>query len=157
MSAATVELVYATYAAWERGDIEWLVAHSDPDIEIVQPPELPDSKSYWGYAGVRDMFEDWPKQWDDFRVELLEVIDISDTQAISVTRHYLRAREMDLAQDFSYLHTLRNGKGIRFRDVPHAGGSSQSSVLRVGSTPALIDPGPPPLRPVEHRCGRRCR
>ncbi len=114
MSAATVELVYATYAAWERGDIEWLVAHSDPDIEIVQPTELPDSKSYWGYAGVRDMFEDWPKQWDDFRVELLEVIDISDTQAISVTRHYLRAREMDLAQDFSYLHTLRNGKGIRF-------------------------------------------
>lgn len=113
MSAANVELVHAAYAAWERGDIDWMVAHSDPDIEIFQPPEIPDSKSYRGYAGVREVYEDWPKQWDYFRMELLEVIDVSDTQVISVARHHLRARDLDLVQEFAYLHTFRDGKGIR--------------------------------------------
>ena len=113
MSQENVEAVREMYAAWERGDIDWIVEHSDPEVEIVQPPEVPDAKTYRGHAGVREAFEDWPKQWDEFRVELLDVIDVSDTQTISVTRHNLTARGIEMEQEVAYVHTSRDGLGIR--------------------------------------------
>ena len=114
MSSAIVELVREGFAAWERGDIDWIIEHSDPGIEIIQPREVPDSKSYRGHDGVHEAFEDWPMQWDEFRAELLDVIDVSDTQAVSVTRHYLRARGIEMEQEVSYVHTFRDGLGIRW-------------------------------------------
>ena len=123
MSQENVEPIREMYAAWGRADIEWLIERSDPEIEIIQPPEVPDSKTYRGHAGVREAFDDWPKQWDDFRVELLDVIDVSDAQTISVTRHYLRARGIDMEQEVAYVHTARDGlaraAGCRSRRCPH--------------------------------------
>ena len=114
MSQENVEAIREMCAAWGRGDIEWLIERSDPEIEIIQPPEVPDSKLYRGHAGVREAFEDWPTQWDEFRVELLDVIDVSDTQVISVSRHYLKARDIDIQQEVTYLHTrARDGLATR--------------------------------------------
>jgi ketosteroid isomerase-like protein len=113
MSQENVELVREGFAAWERGDIEAIIEFSDPEIEIIQPSEVPDSKSYRGHAGVREAFEDWPKQWEEFRAELLDVIDVSETQTISLTRHHLRARGIDMDQEVAYLYTFRDGLVIR--------------------------------------------
>ncbi|HEX3562375.1 MAG TPA: nuclear transport factor 2 family protein [Solirubrobacterales bacterium] len=114
MSRENVELVREGYAAWERGDIDGIVEGVTPDVEIVQPPEVPDSKTYRGKAGVVEAFADWPKQWDEFRAELLEVIDISDTKVVSVTRHYLRARDIDIEQEVAYVHTFRGDLIVRW-------------------------------------------
>jgi ketosteroid isomerase-like protein len=99
VSEENVEMVREGHAAWERGDIGRIVEGVDPHVEIVQPPEVPDSKTYRGKAGVIEAFADWPKQWDEFRAELLEVIDVSDTKTVSVTRHHLRARDIDVEQE----------------------------------------------------------
>ena len=109
MSQENVELVREGYAAWERGDIDRIVELSAPDVEIVQPSEVPDSKTYLGKTGVVEAFADWPKQWDEFRSELLEVIDVSDTKAVSVVRQYLRARDIDMEHEMASVHTLRDG------------------------------------------------
>jgi uncharacterized protein len=114
MTQENVELVRAGYAAWERGDLDVIVERADPEIEIVQPPEVPDAKTYRGKAGVIEAFADWPKQWDEFRAELMEVIDVSDTKAVSVARHYLRARGMDVEQEVAYVHTFRDGLVVRW-------------------------------------------
>jgi hypothetical protein len=114
MSEENLELVRAGYAAWERGDIESIVEGADPEIEIVQPPEVPDAKSYRGKEGVIEAFADWPKQWDEFHAELVEVIDVSDTKAISVARHHLRARGMEVEQEVAYVHTFRDGLVVRW-------------------------------------------
>lgn len=135
MSDHNIELVRQSYAAWGRGDIGWFVEHCDPEIEIVQPPEFPDSKSYRGHAGLREAFEDWPKQWDEFRVELLEVIDVSDTKAISVSRHYLRARGIEMEQEVAYVHTFRNGLGIRWEHF-----LSRDQALRAARAEGLTAP-----------------
>jgi ketosteroid isomerase-like protein len=113
MSQENVAMVRGGFAAWERGDIEAIIEFSDPEIEIIQPPEVPDSKSYRGHAGVREAFEDWPKQWEEFRAELLDVVDVSETQTISTTRHHLRARGIDIDQEVAYLYTFRDGLVIR--------------------------------------------
>lgn len=91
MSADQVELVRAVYAAWERDDIAFILEHSDPEIVIVQPPEVPDAKSYRGHEGVVQSFQDWPSQWEEFRAELIEVIDVDEDRVISVNRQNPRS------------------------------------------------------------------
>lgn len=108
-----MELVQHFYAAWERGDMEWILDHSDPEIEIVQPPEVPDAKSYRGREGVLQSFEDWPKQWEEFRAELIQTIDVDEDRVISVNRQYLRARDIDLKEELAFLHTMQDGRLTR--------------------------------------------
>ena len=51
----------------------------------IEPPELPDAKSYRGHDGVVEALGDWPSQWDEFRAEILEVIDGGET-VVQLTR-----------------------------------------------------------------------
>ncbi len=82
MTRETVQLVRLLWDAYARGDVEAMQGLSRPDIVIVQPPETPDSKSYEGHAGVVEAIDDWPRQWEDFRLEVVEVIDASDSQGL---------------------------------------------------------------------------
>jgi ketosteroid isomerase-like protein len=113
MSEENVEVVRQAYAAWERGDIQAIVHLCDPEIVIVQPPEVPDSKSYQGHQGVIATFEDWPKQWDEFEARLGEVIDVDERHVVSVCSQSLGAREMRLDLEAFFLHTLERGKHVR--------------------------------------------
>lgn len=94
------ERARASFDAWQRGDIEWLVANSSPEIVIRQPVELPDSKSYFGHEGVREAFADWPKQWESFEITEWKPHRVDTPNAIVVeTSQHLRARgglEFDL-------------------------------------------------------------
>jgi ketosteroid isomerase-like protein len=63
---------------------------------------------------MSEALEDWPKQWDEFRVELVEVVDASDTQVISVGRHHVRARDMEMEQEVFNVHTFRGDLLIRW-------------------------------------------
>lgn len=113
MVADNVELVREMLAAWKRGDLQWLMDRSDPQIVIVQPPEVPDAKTYHGHQGLVEALEDWPSQWDHFEVELVDVIDVDEERLISVTRHRMEARDMEVEQEVTYLYTIKNGLGTR--------------------------------------------
>ena len=64
-----------------------------PDLVLVQSPEVPDAKTYEGPAALVEAMEDWPKQWEDFRMDLIEILDAGDEVAVSVTRHRGRERK----------------------------------------------------------------
>ena len=86
-----------------------------PDLELVQPPEVPDAKTYEGRGAIVEAMEDWPNQWEDFRMDLIEIIDVGDEVAVSVTRHRGRGRESGIEMDFEvfYVQKGRNGKLAR--------------------------------------------
>jgi ketosteroid isomerase-like protein len=115
MSEENVELVETLWDAFQRGDIDTMRGASRSDVVIVQPSELPDSKTYVGHEGVKEAVEDWPKQWDDFRFEVLEIIDISDSQVVSVTRHHGRGAVSGIEVNtiIAYIHTITDGKVAR--------------------------------------------
>ena len=113
MSEENVEIVRAQYAAWDKGDVPSIVDTCAPDVEIVQPAEVPDSKSYRGHEGVVVAFEDWPKQWDVFQVTLERVIDGPEDRVISVHSQHLEARGMNLDQEVAFVHTFNEGKMVR--------------------------------------------
>jgi ketosteroid isomerase-like protein len=101
------ELALESFGAWRRGDREWAIAHSSPDIVIQQPVGLPDARSYRGHQGIRDALDDWPQQWEAFDISDVDVVDESGDVAILFTRHHLRARgglefELDVWNVFAY-------------------------------------------------------
>lgn len=110
-----MELIKLGFDAFQRRDVEAMCEGSHADVVIVQPPEVPDSKIYEGHSGIAEAFEDWPSEWEDFRMDLLEVIDVSDTQVVSVARQHGRGAHSGIEMDFNvaYLHTLRDGKLAR--------------------------------------------
>jgi ketosteroid isomerase-like protein len=77
-----LEWLRGTIDAYLAGDLEWVLDHTDPNIEIVQPPELPDARSYHGHEGVIEALLDWPREWEDFRVEPRRVFTVADDQVI---------------------------------------------------------------------------
>ena len=115
MSQETVDLVKLGFEALLRGDVAAVQANTTRDVAIVQPPEVPDSKTYEGRAAILEMLEDWPRQWEDFRLDLVELSDVSDDTVVSVSRHRGRGRESGIEMDFQvfYVHRLRDRKLAR--------------------------------------------
>jgi ketosteroid isomerase-like protein len=88
MSQQNVDLVALGIEAFQQGNWELVQQNSHPD---------------------------WPSQWEDFKLELVELIDVDDDRVISVTRHHGRGAESGIEMDFTvaYLHTLRDSKLAR--------------------------------------------
>jgi ketosteroid isomerase-like protein len=115
MSQEWVDLVRLGFEAIERGDMAVFDGMTTEDLVLVQPPEVPDTKTYEGRDAIVESLEDWPKQWEDFRMDLIEIIDAGDEVAVSVTRHRGRGRESGIAMDFEvfYVQRGRDGKLAR--------------------------------------------
>ena len=108
-------MVERGFEAIREGDLDVFDEMSTPDLVMAQPPEVPDAKTYEGKDAVRKALDDWPTQWEDFRLDLLEVVGLDDDVALSVTRHRGRGRESGIEMDFEvfYVHWARDGKLAR--------------------------------------------
>ena len=115
MSQEWVDLVRLGFEAIERGDMAVYDGMTTEGLVLVQPPEVPDAKTYEGRGAIVESLEDWPKQWEDFRMDLIEIIDAGDEVAVSVTRHRGRGRESGIEMDFEvfYVQRGRNGRLAR--------------------------------------------
>src|SRR4051794_3548972 len=84
MSQENVELVRGGFEAFARGDFGLFLEFTDPDIEIVQPLELPGPRTYHGHKGLLEAMQSWAGQWDDFRAEPERIIDAGDRVLVLV-------------------------------------------------------------------------
>lgn len=99
-------------AAYERGDLDWLLERTHPEVEIVQPLDLPDARSYHGHEGLIDALLDWPNEWENFRVEPVRVFSPGDDRLIIQAIHRGRSLKMGFEVEievfwlFVYEHRL---------------------------------------------------
>jgi ketosteroid isomerase-like protein len=116
VSHENVELARSAFDLWRHGDFAACQALCAPGVVIVQQPEVPDAKSYERPDAMIAALEDWPKEWEDFEAELIEVIDVNDDTIITGTRHTGRGPTSGLEMDFLvyYVARLRNGKLARW-------------------------------------------
>jgi ketosteroid isomerase-like protein len=116
MSQANVEIVRRCFDQFRRGDTEALLAHIDPAIETIEPPETPGGDTYLGYEGLAKAFEHWAGQWDDFHVELEELVDAgSDVIAVSHHRGTGRTSGVPVEGLVAYVFTVHEGRLVRMR------------------------------------------
>ena len=105
-----------TYEVWRAGDLDRMLAQSHAEIVVVQPPELPDARTYHGHEGVIDALLDWPREWEDFSVEPTRVFAVGDDRVVVDTIHRGRSLRMgiEIEAPIVWLFTQEGGMTRRW-------------------------------------------
>jgi ketosteroid isomerase-like protein len=116
MSERTVEIVRRMYDAYVRGDFELSLSYLDPEIEFSQPAEEPGGGTYRGHDGVVQAFVNWTGAWEDYRVEIEDLIDCGD-HVLANTWHRGRGKGsgVEVELQIFQLWTVRKDKVVRAR------------------------------------------
>lgn len=113
MSRENVETVRQGYEAFNRGDLDWMVAHLDPEIVWEDAAEVPGSRTYRGIREVRGYLESFAQQWEEIRFEPDEILDVGE-QVVVLVRMVARGRASGAQVDarLAHLWELREGRGV---------------------------------------------
>jgi uncharacterized protein len=115
MSRDNVEIVRRAFEAWNRGDPESALELLDPDIEWRLPPNFPDADAWHGRDAVVQGLAAVAGSWDEFRVEVHELIDAGD-RVVALVRFHGRAAitGLDLGgvSVDGQVWTLREGRAV---------------------------------------------
>jgi uncharacterized protein len=115
MASENVEIVRRAFEAWNSGDAEAAIALLDADIEWRLPPNFPDAQAWHGRDAVVEGLTAVAGAWDEFRVDVQELIDIGD-RVVALVRFHGRATitGLDLGgvSVDGQVWTLRDGKAV---------------------------------------------
>jgi ketosteroid isomerase-like protein len=101
--------------AYRRGDLEWMLEHTDPEIEIVQVPEIPDARTYTGRDGMVAALLDWPRQWADFRMKPQRIFAPDPEHVIVMAVHCGRSLAMDIEVEAEIVFAFHVRDGLLAR------------------------------------------
>jgi ketosteroid isomerase-like protein len=77
-SESAVALVRRGYEAWNRGDVEGVLAFLDPEIEWRGYTHIPESGALEGREEVREWLERFLDAWEELEIEVTEVLEAGD-------------------------------------------------------------------------------
>ena len=113
MSEENVEIVRRSYAAWQRGDVPAMLEDVDPDIVIYRAE--PDGTTWQGPEGLVDVIADWTGNFDEFSSSVDDFTDAGDRVIVRMhQRGRGQASGVEVEADFWCVHTLKDGKLIRY-------------------------------------------
>ena len=137
MSQENVEVVRRLLAALQSvdsGNFERRFAEIreifDPEVEwVAAPHSLLASEEYRGYDGVRRFWTQFLSAWDEYGLQVDEVIDAGD-QVVAVMRLSGRTNELEVDEARSSLLTLRDGRIVRIEPFASKDGALEAAGLR---------------------------
>ena len=125
MSQENVELVKLLFAAGSDMDKqaflsalpEAIAQTCDPEIEWHEDPQRADARVYRGHDGVRESFERWLDQWDEYGAEPERFVDCGDDVLVVAREHGRGTRSgATVSGRIFTVVTFRNGKVLRYRE-----------------------------------------
>jgi ketosteroid isomerase-like protein len=78
VSEGDLEIVRRTIEAFNRDGVEAAIQYLDADIDWVAPPEWLEEPVYKGHDGIRRIASQWTENFDQYRLDLEELIDAGD-------------------------------------------------------------------------------
>jgi ketosteroid isomerase-like protein len=97
---------------FRAGDVEALLAHTDPGIEIVQVPEIADAGTLHGHEGLIDALLDWPRQWKQFRMEPRRIFAAENNTLILVALHKGQPHSVEIDVEAEFVSAFRWRDGL---------------------------------------------
>ncbi|MFG0329945.1 MAG: nuclear transport factor 2 family protein [Phycisphaerales bacterium] len=128
MSSRNVEQVRAMYDAFAAGDIEGVLSRMAPDIVWNEAENFPyaDGNPYRGPEAVlHGVFARCASEWDDFGVQIDELVDGGDT-VVAMGRYSGRYKATGREMNPQVVHVwrMRDGRAVQFQqhvDTLHVG------------------------------------
>jgi ketosteroid isomerase-like protein len=113
MSHGSVELVRDMYAAFNRGESP--LASFTADFELDTTDVTPDGTVVRGTEAAESEMQAYWKNFDDFRVEMEEVIHADDERVVGVVRDRgrLPGSDAEISNVFFNVFTFRDGRIAR--------------------------------------------
>jgi uncharacterized protein len=114
--AGNLDLVRNTYAAFERGDIEQVLAGFDDDIEWIEPDGyFAGAGGVRGREAVREVFSHYPEYWSEFAVQPERFLEAGDEWVIVTgsQRGVASATGNEYRGRFANIWQIRDGKAVR--------------------------------------------
>jgi uncharacterized protein len=120
VSDENVELIRSAFDAYERGDIEAVLAVCADDILITQAPEVIATgvpPEHHGHDGVLEAFGIWPNQWDDFQIEIQRIVADPGDQVVVDTLQRGRGKQsgVEVEANFFFTFAVRDGRIAEWR------------------------------------------
>jgi ketosteroid isomerase-like protein len=112
-----VDVVRRSNEAFNRRDVDVMVALSDPEIEVEDVPELPEARVFRGHDGLRELMSlNW-EPWQRVVVGVERMIQIDDERVLLLSRNRWTVREsgVEIVQRRGSIFTVRNGRIVRAR------------------------------------------
>ncbi|HYU60882.1 MAG TPA: nuclear transport factor 2 family protein [Solirubrobacterales bacterium] len=115
MSAQNVEIARRGYEAFNRGGVEAILDYMHRDIEWRMWEQFTrEARVFHGHGGVREVLGIFYENFDDFRVEPLELIDAGEQVVVPLKLHG-RAKGTGEPNTFELVQvwTVEGAKAIR--------------------------------------------
>jgi ketosteroid isomerase-like protein len=115
MSQANLDLVRRCFDCFASRDWEGMRQCFDPEVEIIEPDNMPGARSYRGYDGLVAAYEHWAGQSEAFSVEVERLTDVGE-RVVVLVRHRGRGRRSGVAVEATvgYVYTVRNDRFVRW-------------------------------------------
>jgi len=114
MSRENVEIVRATFEAFNRGGIEAALSYFDPEVEWLGPPEWLEEHLYKGHDGMRRIAGVWGENFDEYRLDLEKLIEVGDELLVLVyQRGRIKGSGDMIEQPIGYEWYVRDGRTVR--------------------------------------------
>jgi len=130
MSRENVEIVRRAIEAYEREGLDGSLRYYDPEIEWTSTDAYIEAATYRGHDGVCRYLGTMEAEFDDLRIEPVELIDAGE-QVISRVRISGRGRSSGAPVElmlFSVV-SLRDGMIYRLRNYPDMGAALEAAGL----------------------------
>jgi ketosteroid isomerase-like protein len=114
---SSVQLVCAILAALNRGDVDGMLAHMDPQFEWRPLETSPVARVYQGHEDVRRYVEDWLGTFEGLRLDVEDLSEVAD-RVVVVVRGHGRGRGSGLQLDnrFCQVWTVSRGTAIAMEE-----------------------------------------
>ncbi|MEA2334384.1 MAG: uncharacterized protein QOG40_874 [Solirubrobacteraceae bacterium] len=117
-----VEAILSGTASLEKDELlaalpEIIRQTCHPDIEWVEHPDLLDRRVYRGHDGVRQSWERWLEQWDEYGFEVERFIDCGE-DVLAIARENARGKTSgaSVSSRIYTIFTFREGKIARYQE-----------------------------------------
>lgn len=114
MSTGNVEILTDAYLALNEGDVEALIALTDPDVEYDVSRRTFDAGVYHGHEGVREAISLYLEQWETLQLQPQDFIVAGDDVVVPVRLVGVGKQSgVETTANAAHVWTFRNEKIIR--------------------------------------------
>jgi ketosteroid isomerase-like protein len=114
MSTESVEVVKRAYDVWHRAGLDAFMEYWAEDARWRSIEGAPDDRGpIHGRAAVRAYIEDWQETFAEFRVDLVELIDVNEETVVATLRYGGRTKHSDVelpGTPFAAVFVVRDGQ-----------------------------------------------
>ena len=112
--SSELALARGVVSAWLRRDLDWLIEHSAPDVEL--RPMMWTGDAFRGREGMTAFVRDFLPNYEGLRIDVEQVRRAADPVALDVhLQAHLRESDADLDDHATFVFDIRDGRLVRYQ------------------------------------------